>query len=817
MQRVPLLILFLLCLRAGSQTYVVSGRISDATGPLPFATIMVKGNQFAASSNVNGYYSLRLPPGNYELIFQYVGYTKKTSKVELTGDLKLDIILQADGVSLQEVEVRAGEDPAYPIIRQAVKKRPFYLHEVLSYSCRSYIKGLQRIDRLPGNISKLAKMDGRDAADTSEIKGVVYLSEAQTQYYYQKPAEKEIMYSSKVSGNNNSFSFNQLSDIKTNFYENLVYLSDLSDRPLISPLNSNTFFFHRFFLLGAEQGDEHKIFKIKVVPKRNNDPCFKGVIYIEDSTWRITAVDFLLTKEARINFVDTIVLKQSYAPVGSAGTWMLSNIHLSFVFSVLGFHGSGYFNANISNYELSPDLPPGFYNNEILKVEDGANKKDSAYWASQRSVPLTEEEAADYREKDSIAAVKGTNRYKDSLDNKNNRWHFRDLLLGYNYENTRKKFELSLPGIITTGVQYNTVEGLNLSCRVQLLKKYEDSRNHRFSIATRYGFANKLWGGQLSYRYLFEPKTFSAVTVRLRSIVEQFNRSEPIAEIINTSYSLFYNENFMKLFKETGGAAGYESEIINGIMMKAGLSYMQRDPLINRSAVAWIDDPEKYFTPNEIPIPGDALNFLSHRALIAELGLNIRFKQKYYSLPDQKIAAHNKYPKLNLNFKKAIPAAGAAADFDLVSAAVSDNLRFGLAGELSYRVGGGTFLSRRRLFAMDYRHFNGNQTFIATGDPVNSFRLLPYYDLSSRDWFGEVHAEHHFNGFLTNYIPLLQKLKLSEVVGFHALSNEREKYYYEINFGIEKIFKVIRVDYTVARGESQVFRSGFTAGLSLSF
>jgi hypothetical protein len=61
--------------------------------------------------------------------------------------------------------------------------------------------------------------------------GVVYLSESETKYHFRKPNdEKEIMYSSRVSGDNKAFSFNQVSDMKFSVYENLISLDGLSDR-----------------------------------------------------------------------------------------------------------------------------------------------------------------------------------------------------------------------------------------------------------------------------------------------------------------------------------------------------------------------------------------------------------------------------------------------------------------------------------------------------------------------------------------------------------------------------------------------------------
>lgn len=816
-----ILLLFSLLLHyAGllSQSYVLSGKISGNKEDLPFATIMVKGSTLGTNSNVNGFYTLRLPAGTYEIIYQYIGYSKKTEKVILSDNKVLDVHLNPDGISLKEIEIKAGEDPAYPIIRKAMAKRKYYQNQLSAYTCMAYIKGLQKIDAVPKNLKGLIKISGGNVSDTADMKGVVYLSESESKYHFRKPDdEKEIMYSSKVSGDNKSFSFNQLSDMKVNFYNNLVEMGNLSDRPFMSPINENAFLFYKYYLLGTINGDGKIINKIKVVAKHKADPCFSGIIYIQDSTWRITSVDMILTKDAKIDFVDTLYIKQLHAPVMGDSIWMPVTLNLGFNFKAFGFKGKGYFNANVKEYDLNPVFPKKFFKNELLKVEDDANKKDSVYWTQHRVVPLTQEEINDYRQKDSLARIRNTDHYKDSVDKKNNRLEFSDLFLGYNYNNTKKQFGVALPGIITNGVQYNTVEGLNLSYKFSIDKSYEDNRRYSIFGRSRYGFSNKLWGGELGYFYEFKPEKFSRVGIKVKSIVEQYNQMDPISPIINSLYSLLMNENFMKVFKETGVEANYHTEVSNGVYFSGILRYMQRDPLKNTSDVLLIDDKSKLFTSNDPrhTFTHDSL-FNTNKAFTAEFTFNFHFKQKYYTMPHQKIVSGSKYPKLSVTYKRAFPIFNTTADYDLLSASVSDRIKLGLIGKFEYRIRGGGFIDTKKLYFMDFKYFLGNQTIFNTNDYLSSFRLLPYYTFSANKWYAEAHAEHHFQGLLINTLPLIKKLKVQEVMGAHLMSSNLLKYYCELNFGLEKIFKVLRVDYVLAYAPDTKLNQGFTIGLNLS-
>ncbi len=814
------LIYFISSFFVSAQLVTLSGKITDLKkNALPFASVIIKGTTIGTNSNVDGFYTLKLKPGQYEIIFQYVGYKREVKSVNISGDMILDASLSADSYELKEVEIKAGEDPAYAVIRQAIKKRKFYLNQVNSFTCRAYIKGLQRLKEIPKNFGKLLKVTtGNNPIDSSML-GVIYLSESESKFHYRKPSdEKEIMYSSKVSGDNKAFSFNQLSDMKFNFYENLVTIDGLSDRPFISPISENAFISYRYKLLGTTFEDGKMINKILVTPKRKTDPCFHGIIYIQENTWRIHSVDMYLTKDAKIDFVDTLRIKQLHASVKGDTLWMPVSLNFGFNFKFLGFKGDGYYNAVVSDYEINPTFPKKFFKNEILKVEDEANKKDTVYWKESRPIPLTKEEKDDYHKKDSITNITGSKRYKDSVDRKVNKFKLQSLLMGYRYQNTFKKTSFSTTGLLTSGVQYNTVEGINASMNLTYEKEYEDFRNYSITGSARYGFSNYLWGGKVGWNYLQKPEKFQRFSVSAQSMVQQFNGANPITPSMNSIYSLYLNDNFMKLYRKTAAQFYFRRELMNGVYFNTNIEYAIRDPLKNTSDLLIRDDHSKLFTSNDALHPNtDDSSFASNNAFVIDINFGFRFKQKYYTMPHRKIISGTKYPKLNVGYKKAIPGLNTLADYDLAMASVEDDIRLGLAGTFMYRLKGGYFLSNKNMTFMDYKHFNGNQTLLANPDYLNSFKLLPYYTYSTNKWYAEAHAEHHFNGFIINKIPLLKKTKIQEVVGGHILFNDKLDQYYEINFGVEKIFQVLRIDYVLGYGPYGQFKQGLVIGLGLDF
>ena len=126
---------FLFC--HGAFAVRISGTVSDDKGNiLPYASVFIKGSSQGTTSNNLGRYFLDLAPGDYTIVCQYVGYTRQEKKITLsTTPVNLDFRLSIQQTSLKEVEVRpGGEDPAYEIIRHAIKKRKSYENPLDSFT-----------------------------------------------------------------------------------------------------------------------------------------------------------------------------------------------------------------------------------------------------------------------------------------------------------------------------------------------------------------------------------------------------------------------------------------------------------------------------------------------------------------------------------------------------------------------------------------------------------------------------------------------------------------------------------------------------------
>ncbi|HXB43484.1 MAG TPA: DUF5686 family protein, partial [Puia sp.] len=292
----------------------VSGTVTDDKGhPLPFASVLVKRTSRGTTANNEGKYFLHLDSGTYTIVCQYVGYERKEKNITIGSEnAVLDFQLSLQQLSLAAVVVKPGaEDPAYEIIRNAIKKRTYYLNQIDKFQCEVYIKGQLRLRNYPNKIFG-QKVDFEDG-DTSKRK-MVYLSETVARYSAQKPSKtKTEVVSTKVSGQSDAFGFSAPQIIS--FYEDNIQIGrNLNPRGFISPIASNALSYYKYRFEGTFFEDGKEVNKIKVIPKRKFEPLFSGYINITEGDWRIHSVQLQLTKESQMQFVDTLRIEQLYVP-----------------------------------------------------------------------------------------------------------------------------------------------------------------------------------------------------------------------------------------------------------------------------------------------------------------------------------------------------------------------------------------------------------------------------------------------------------------------------------------------------------------------
>lgn len=791
-----------------AQQFSVTGTVKDTNGqPVPFASVYLKNTTTGTSANVDGKYSIKLKNGEQTLSFRAVGYKQQDHIINLSDDISLNVTLTAESYTLENVNIRANaEDPAYAIIRKAIKERKTHLNEVKSFSCDVYIKGVQRLKGAP------KKFFGQDIQKVLELdtnrKGIIYLSESQSKFNFSRPNDiHEEMISSKVAGRNNAFSFNKASDLIINFYDNYLLENKLSARGFISPIADNALFYYKYKLLGESTENGELIHKIQVIPRRENDPVFRGIIYIIDNSWRIYNTDLFLTKNAGINFIDTLNINQQFTKVKEV--YMPTSINFQFAGNVLGFKIAGYYVGVYSNYNIDPKFSKNFFSGEILKVTEMVNKKDSAYWVNNRPIPLTEDEKINYVKKDSIAKLKESKKYLDSLEKDNNKFGIGKLLLRGHSINDRYDKEYWYFDPVLRAIFYNTVEGFAIKYGVTYRKTFENRRSYSIRPELRYGFANKKLTGSLTGSYYYNPLKSASVGASFGNGIFDLNNLGSMTALGNSINSLFYEKNFPKFYEKSFANINTTRELATGLQGSVSVDYSRNKSLTNSSNFKFIDAKDREFTSNNPFNPAEEVPlFPTYNSFSATASLTYTIGQKYITRPDGKFYTESKYPKITVLYKKGFNnVLSSDIDYDFIKAEVfQERIGLGLLGYTSFLAGVGKFVNNKKMYYPDFKHFSGN---ISTIFPPNirKFQYLDFYQFSTNQQYFEAHLEHNFAGFFMNKIPLLRKAKLEEFIGGGYLSSPEKRNYKEFYFGLQRL--VLRASYGFAYDGGRKLTQGF--------
>jgi hypothetical protein len=682
--------LFIFCLLSSNYSFAftVSGTIKEKNGkPLPYASVLIKGTAQGTTANSKGFYSIQLNDGVYTLVCQHVGHKAFEQKITINhANATLDFELEPQEYNLSAVVVKANrEDPAYAIIRNAIKKREEHLNENKKFQCEVYLKGQLQLRNYPKNFFG-QKVDFEDG-DTSKRK-MIFLSETVARYSVEKPNDAKVeVLSTRVSGNSDGFGFSSPNIIS--LYQNIVSIGrGLNPRGFISPIGNNALNYYQYKFEGTFFENGKEISRIKVIPKRRYEPLFSGYISIIENEWRIYSTQLYLLKEQQMQLLDTLHIEQLYVPLKD--TWVIKQQVVYPAGKIFGFDFFGSFVQVYNQFNIEPAFKKKFFDNTLIKFLDSSNKKPAAYWDSVRPIPLLDNEAKDYKKKDSLEQARKDPHYLDSLDKIRNKITFSKLFFtGQNFNNEKNKSSISInPLIVAVGIYYNPAEGRVTKFGINYFKRYEGRQSLSIKPSFRYGYTRKNFNPMVDVAYNFGTKYTHLLDLSAGSDVFQFNNANPISEINNTLSSYYWQHNYLKSYMANFVKASYTAGLGGGVSVRVALNYQQRTPMDNV-----IDSLKgKAFTPN-YPTEQLTANIQEHKALSATLSITWRPGAKYIEFPDRKISIGSKYPTLNASITKGIKGAlGSAVDYTKWKFTINDNLNLKLGGRISYQVELGGFI-----------------------------------------------------------------------------------------------------------------------------
>ncbi|MEL7161481.1 MAG: DUF5686 family protein, partial [Bacteroidota bacterium] len=371
--------------------------------PVPYANILVQELGTGTTTDDAGYYELNLETeGNYRLVFSSLGYESKKVNVILGPETKtVDLELHTSGVELEEITVKAsGKDPAYGIIRKVVKRKAQHLRSADSYRTKVYVKAVEEVDRKrkkvppsPEEESGTPDPFAEEERKRLELVGRLNLLEMEVLLNFQQPRSyKEERTAYETYGNTRGLFVPRFGETDFNFYRNMVYLTGISDAPVISPLSNTGVLSYKFKLESTDLEGDQLVYKIRVTPRKKGNSTVTGHLWINEGSWTINRLELTLPRYA-LQLFDSFRLKQAYTRLGDS-LWIVNEQ----IFDYVAREGKrttfrGTTTLSYSDYEHNYRFPEKFFGNEVAVTTREAYARDSAYWQSSRTVALTAEEA----------------------------------------------------------------------------------------------------------------------------------------------------------------------------------------------------------------------------------------------------------------------------------------------------------------------------------------------------------------------------------------------------------------------------------------
>jgi|WetSurSiteA1Bulk_404760.scaffolds.fasta_scaffold00142_10 hypothetical protein len=822
--------------------------------PVPYAAVYDETTYVGTTSNADGFYDLKLEPGKHSIVFKAMGYFQVRKQITTADQtITLNIQLDEQAIQVKEVVITPGkEDPAYPIMRKVIGLAPYHLNQVKEYTADVYLRGTIHLISIPKIIAKHTEINGqKNVLKSGDV--FLQESINQIQFHAPDKYDQQVIsFHSTFPGENedvnpmgfirasfyqpkidefisplapNAFSFytyryegffdegkNVIFKIKVTPKRNSqqlmkgylyvvdklwclhsadasvhMFFGDLSYKTIYSPVKSNAWLpiSYQFYVNAAIMG-------IKADYKYASSVKFQQVVLNEKNT-----VESLRNKEPEMKeeaqkaaATDPKKIKTHQEIEALMTKEELTNRDMVKLANLMAKEA-----PEDSAREKSLEIKS---NEAKVTVEKDALKKDTAYWNSMRPIPLTSVEALIPGVKDSTlvhpkdtipagdsASTKKTPkkiaRVANFITNGAGFWAF-DSTLRINYE--------GLIGI--KKVDFNTVDGFIFRQTFGLEQRIDSVHKLGINPGIAYAFSRERVMWWTDVRYGYSPMRGGQLHFHIGSESADYNSETGINSTINSLASLFFRRNYMKLYQQNQAYLSNYIDLANGLNLSVKVGYLTAQPLSNHSDYSFFYAEEREYSPN---VPSDDPEKVARNVYHEEAYWDARLEftpQYYYRVwGGRKHYQYSKYPTFFLRNRMAIPGiVNSTADYDLLEVGARYKKEWGMMHAFSWNVKGGFFLNHKNLYLMDDKYFNNQYLPIVFGNTEDAFRLIPYYDNSVTQYFGEAHVKFTTPYLLIKYIPFLSNKLWCENLLLNYQKIPEHQYYWEIGYSISQIYMI---------------------------
>lgn len=847
---------------------VLKGRITNTEGnPVPFATVYISEIKHGTTSNIRGEYQIKFNPGTYTVFYQSLGYSPEMRKVTISDEEKtIDITLAVQFYEIPEVRVTSsGEDPAYAIMRKAIGYAPYYLNQIKHYQAEIYIKGSVIVRNIPKIMKRSIEVNDEFIKE-GEVYLIESINEiefnAPDEYNQRVISQHSTFPESEMGGD-----ISPMDVVQASFYQPLladIAISPLAPNAMAyyrfkyeGSTPQGNYIVNKISVIPkrkSQQVFEGTIYIIEdywclhsvdLVNENIAGSILIKQVYapVEGDIWMPVTHNFEVkisivgvkaegeygsavtysrvepnTELVRPSELPSVAIADESVPVEEKLPVSKEQAKIDELLKKEEMTNRDMVRLSRLLEKEAEKLDPSSNELEIkdktnFTVDEEADKRDSIYWNRVRPIPLSDEELKSIRLNDSINTIKALKKSESrgdttlSADKKGAPAvkTLREIGFGKSFYSQDKSFRVRYGGIINPDkISFNTVDGFRYGAEMSFVKRWEKGFSVSVSPSADWAFARErlLWRVNTSLNYARMKQARLFIWAGRSS--NDFNRSAGISPTLNMITSLFFRDNYLKLYESNFLTVGHRHEILNGLYAEFRYNYEDRRIIGNYSDFSFFRKESEY-EPN-LPIntwlpalPDPALEYNLENHIHQEGSVTFSFtpRQKYYIYNGVKSPGGSTYPTFRFTWEHGInkKAGRDAAGYDLLKASASKTRSIGAFSEYGWSIGAGAFINNDGLEFPDFAHFNSQPIPVLLTNYRNVFMIPDYYSLATPDYYSEAHFRFTTPYLLVKLLPLLSNTLMRENITFSWLYTPHTKNYYEIGYALSEVFLLGRIGF----------------------
>ena len=786
----------------------VTGRVMDGESgeSLPYVSILFVGTSAGTTTDFDGLFELSTFEKVDSIQIQYIGYKIANILIKRSVSQEIEVNLYPDAGLLSEAVVTPGVNPALRIIEAAQKNRKFYNVDKLEhYEYEAYNKIQLAVDNITDKFKKrklfktmepLFDTIGVLTPDSTVPVLPVFVSETLSDFYYRKDPRRtrEVIKASKVNGVGvveGSFVSQVLGSTfqQYNFNDNNLYILD---KDFVSPISAQAKSYYGYQLLDSMYIGNDWCYQIMVFPKNKKDLVFQGMIWITDSSYALKRLSLEITKAANINFIDKLKIQQEMEEV-EPGKWIPNKVRVLIDISEITENTMGlvglYYNSN-KNIKVDEKRSLTFFE-EKVHVNDNAEFFDDAFWDSSRHEKVSKADLKIYHMVDSLKNQPLIKSYVDAV-------------------------EIITEGFVRVGkievgpyyyiLGYNGLEGVR--SRIGFRTREALSKDFVLKLYGAYGFGDKRYKYIASYEHILSRKKWTKVGVFSKNDVELIGLTDK-----DYGTSAMYDAFALLGTDRINRAREYrfwaERELFRGFTQRL---------VVTKRNIEFEPFGSFNFQYLKDPSQGEAGGISSRFNLMSySLEGRLSHKELLVVRKHQRVSLGNlKAPVIKYSFTQGFKDLfHGDFDYQKLDIHIWQFNSAGNVGTFEYNIRVGKTFGTVPYPILEV--MRGNPGLFAN---KSTYNLMNFYEFVA-DQYLALHYEHQFNGMIMNRVPLIQKWKwrlwVSGKAVYGSMSNanynlipttddkgnevtpigrfDKNKPYVELSYGIENIFRIVRVDF----------------------